>query len=465
MDGGPVSAAAVGAVFNATLRISQVVYELKAVGEQARDLLDSTEHVSNSLETTKVLRRQKSMHLDTTEKEWIDKVIVDAGKTLNNVAALIEPVRVDMQTGFGRVGLINRGIFVFRDSPKVNTNLTRLNITSQSLNTALNILCNREGQARSPSLHTSSPEKRPCSLSLNCAGSSPPTYEESEFLNRRRRSSRLSKIPSNSSTNLPADDRVPIPGETSRTIVSEAITLSSDEAETPYGKNVSRRSSQIGFDQGKNEVEQIVTSGEVVPTPIEENGLHVSVSPASLHTQARPQSSELRAFMNLSDEKIPVVDDWEPRVPQGSYRPYHPRWDSPTQRHQQEHERSYTWQLPQAQQHPPQPHREVPPYQPNSVPNIVSMPDPGLASRRHHSLPDPELHLGIPNSPQTPPYPLDQRPQQQHRHSTPSVLLTPPASSDSRSTQPSFPLTPASSSTRRYSGKDRRRAWLEHQCG
>src|SRR5271155_5283597 len=140
MDGGTISGATVASVFNATLRISQVVYELKAVGEQTRDLLGSTEHISGTLEAARKLRRKKSEHLDATEKKWIDDVLINADKTLGTVAALIEPARVDMQTNFGRVGLATRSIFVFRDSPKVATNLARLNLASQSLSTAMNIL-------------------------------------------------------------------------------------------------------------------------------------------------------------------------------------------------------------------------------------------------------------------------------------------------------------------------------------
>src|SRR6266516_5271795 len=141
MDGGAFSGAAVSSVFVATLRIFQIGYELKAVGEQTRDLLDSTDHVSTGLQAVKTLRRKKSQHLDITEKKWIDEVLANTEKTLGNVAKLIEPARVDLQTKFGHVGLVNRGLFVFRDSPRVATNLARLNLASQSLNTAMNILC------------------------------------------------------------------------------------------------------------------------------------------------------------------------------------------------------------------------------------------------------------------------------------------------------------------------------------
>lgn len=183
---GPLTAATVGTVVSTTLRISAVAYELKAVGENARDLLDSTKLVSNNLQTARTLRRQKSIHFDTNEKKWIDSVLASTDKTLSNVAALIEPARVDMQTKFGGIGLVNRGLFVFRDSPKVQTHLARLSIASGSLNAVLNILCDREGRSASMasmSKVNSWPDpaimKRQSHSSLRSEFSSPPAYQDS----------------------------------------------------------------------------------------------------------------------------------------------------------------------------------------------------------------------------------------------------------------------------------------------
>jgi hypothetical protein len=139
------SVSAVSAALNVTIRISQAIYELKAVDQQARDLLETTGHVEHNLGPVKTLRRQKSMHMSHTEMIWIDGVITNAENTVQNVAALIEPARVDMQTKFGKVGFRNKVAFVLRDSPRVVTNLSRLSIANQSLNTAMGILSNRGG--------------------------------------------------------------------------------------------------------------------------------------------------------------------------------------------------------------------------------------------------------------------------------------------------------------------------------
>ncbi|KIW12403.1 hypothetical protein PV08_09680 [Exophiala spinifera] len=227
MDGGTVSAAAVSSATNAVLRVSQIIYELIAVGEQARDLLAATKHVAKSLDTTRHLRRCKSMHLEATEKEWIDSIMVDASKTLNNVATLVESVRVDMQTKHGKIGLVNRGLFVFRDSPKIPTQLTQLSIASQSLNTALTILSQREGQPSPSMLHHPKLDHRRSTASLISSPKQPPNYEESEFLNRRRRSSNTSSLLS--PVQSPNEEPLSTPGGASVILEDEDTVLRSNQ--------------------------------------------------------------------------------------------------------------------------------------------------------------------------------------------------------------------------------------------
>jgi hypothetical protein len=179
-----------GTSLNTVVKIGQTVYELIAVSEQARDLLDSANHVTSSVEVVRSLRRQKSGHLQAEEKKWIDQVVNDTEKTLVNVAALVEPARVDMQTRFGKIGLLKRALFVFRDSPKVATNLARLTLTSQSLNTALGLLSSREG-LRARTIQAWDSANLPpsdCSTTAHIDIKSPPSYEESEYLSRKRMS-------------------------------------------------------------------------------------------------------------------------------------------------------------------------------------------------------------------------------------------------------------------------------------
>ena len=196
MDGG---VSAIGSVINASWRIATVVYELKAVGEQTRDLLDTTSQVSSTLQHAQVLRRQRSGLLNVTEKKWIDDVLHASERAVGNVAALIEPARVDMQTQCNKIRLFTRGQFILRDSPKVQVQLGRFGIAAQGLNTAMGVLCTREGSVTS----LKSPADGGAITKVDSGGSEnelkpPPSYEVVELLDRRRESvlkRRASKLP------------------------------------------------------------------------------------------------------------------------------------------------------------------------------------------------------------------------------------------------------------------------------
>lgn len=175
------------AAAGATFRLSQIAHELSSVDEQTQDLLDSTKHVSSNLKSARTMRRQKSQFLSTDEKKWVDGVLEDTDRCLRDFATLVEPARVDLQTGSGRVSLLNRGLWVFRDGPKVATSLARLNLTSQSLNSAITILCNKGSMVNSIRIEgTIVNTSRPQSLISKDSKQSLPTYSESEFLNRNR---------------------------------------------------------------------------------------------------------------------------------------------------------------------------------------------------------------------------------------------------------------------------------------
>ncbi|KAK6005790.1 hypothetical protein QM012_007432 [Aureobasidium pullulans] len=174
-DGGIGTATAVGSAANVSLRLFQVIYEFKAVGQQTRDLLDSTKHVSSSLESAQTMRQQKSAFLSADERRWIDSIIIDTKRCLESVAALVEPARVDLQTKSGRVGFVTRSLFVFRDSPKVATNLARLNLAHQSLNAAMGVLCSK-GTYWQPASELQAVNQ--------LEAISPPSYEKDQFLQR-----------------------------------------------------------------------------------------------------------------------------------------------------------------------------------------------------------------------------------------------------------------------------------------
>ncbi|KAI4736742.1 hypothetical protein E4T50_12772 [Aureobasidium sp. EXF-12298] len=119
-----------GSGLTSLFKIGRTVYELVAVTEQTHNLLDSANHVSSSVETVRSLRRQKSGLLQAEEKKWMDRVISDTEKTLNSVASLVEPARVDIQTNFGKIGLVNRALSHYAElegehSSQSNSSLSR----------------------------------------------------------------------------------------------------------------------------------------------------------------------------------------------------------------------------------------------------------------------------------------------------------------------------------------------------
>lgn len=212
LDGGAVSASAITSTFTAVLRISQAVYELKAVGEQTRDLLDTTKYVNSSLESVRELRRKKSDLLNREEKKWIDQQTEFTQKAVDSVAVLIERARVDMQakseTGneddykTKHIKIHHRARFVLEDGPKVQTNLMKVTMAMNGLNSAMVTLSSREGHDvhLHPSIGSTRRNASP--------GRAPPPYVENDFLNRRRTISasvQKSKVPQKLGFVLPGD--------------------------------------------------------------------------------------------------------------------------------------------------------------------------------------------------------------------------------------------------------------------
>jgi hypothetical protein len=195
LDGGVISTSAITSTFTAVLRISQAVYELKAVGEQTRDLLDTTKYVNSSLESVRELRRKKSALLNREEKRWIDQQVEFTQRAVDNVAVLIERARVDMQakndTGneddyqTKHIKIHHRARFVLRDGPKVQTNLMNVNMAMNGLNSAMVTLSSREGHDAHLRVATSRPGGASGRRSTS-PGNAPPPYAEGGFMYRRK---------------------------------------------------------------------------------------------------------------------------------------------------------------------------------------------------------------------------------------------------------------------------------------
>ena len=127
---------------NFSLKILQVSYQLKAVGEQTTDLLRTTEHVCRNLNEARRLRHLKTSLIGADDGAWMDNQIKDCEQALQEVQQLIEPARVANATTESINAKI-RVLWVLRDCPKVANKHDRLNTCHQTLNNIILILQTR----------------------------------------------------------------------------------------------------------------------------------------------------------------------------------------------------------------------------------------------------------------------------------------------------------------------------------
>lgn len=145
---------AVSSSINATIKILEITYQLKAVDEQTADLLSTTRHVDSMVQEAHRLRRLKAGLLNNSERTWIDAVISDTENALRGVAKLVEPCRVDKATKHGiRFG--HRVMWVFRDNPSVRDKHQKLQVCHQSLTVVFTCLYSKDAVVLAPA-----PEER-----------------------------------------------------------------------------------------------------------------------------------------------------------------------------------------------------------------------------------------------------------------------------------------------------------------
>lgn len=120
LDGGATTVlSAVSGALTTTVRITEKVFEILAVGEQSRSLLATINQVNQQLDTARSLRRQKSGLLSTNEKDSIQQTFKSTEEALERVARLVEKTRVDREIHGGKVGFYSRMHFVLKDSPNI----------------------------------------------------------------------------------------------------------------------------------------------------------------------------------------------------------------------------------------------------------------------------------------------------------------------------------------------------------
>ncbi len=151
---------AISSSINATIKILEVTYQLKAVDEQTADLLTTTRHVDFMVQEARFLRRLKAGLLNTRERTMIDRIISDTEDALRAVAKLVDRVRVDKDTT-NSIKFGHRVTWAFRDNPSVRDKHMRLQVCCHSLTSAFTCLYSKDVMVIAPAPEGKSEEQPP----------------------------------------------------------------------------------------------------------------------------------------------------------------------------------------------------------------------------------------------------------------------------------------------------------------
>ncbi|KAJ5698128.1 hypothetical protein N7462_000133 [Penicillium macrosclerotiorum] len=115
------------------LRGSGKNVQLASVNEQTAELLKTTNHIIHQLHETQRLRGIKDRFLSSRDKTWIDTTVQDVEDAVHDVSILLEPTRVELETGDGRLSLTRQLRWVYRDSQRARDKSHRLLACHSSL--------------------------------------------------------------------------------------------------------------------------------------------------------------------------------------------------------------------------------------------------------------------------------------------------------------------------------------------
>lgn len=177
----PTAVAVLASVLGSTVKLAEKGFEICAVDEQARGLLQMVQQVGGQLDDARALRRQNSGRLTDFERRMYDNAFRRGEDAIRQVASLTERPRVDMQQSGGQISMNTRTVFILRNSQNLNVSLTQLGIASQGLDTTILQLNGRDSR---PSSSAGSP---PMQSPMQGEWKPPPAYDESLFLSAGRR--------------------------------------------------------------------------------------------------------------------------------------------------------------------------------------------------------------------------------------------------------------------------------------
>ncbi|KAJ5769202.1 hypothetical protein N7520_003761 [Penicillium odoratum] len=114
-------------------RISERDIHLSSVNEQTAEMLKTKDHALTQLREAQRLRQLKGPLLDPSEMLWMDNTILDVENAALGVAILLEPTRVEKETGNGKLSLGRQFRWVYRDSQRARDMINRLLACHSSL--------------------------------------------------------------------------------------------------------------------------------------------------------------------------------------------------------------------------------------------------------------------------------------------------------------------------------------------
>lgn len=116
----------------ATIKIVEVIYQIRATDEQTSDILNTANHVERNLKEADRLLRQKGSLLDKDENAWAVSAIRDAREALQSVAKLIEPARVEKMTRKD-IGVMTKTFWAFKSNTQARDKHAMVNVCHQTL--------------------------------------------------------------------------------------------------------------------------------------------------------------------------------------------------------------------------------------------------------------------------------------------------------------------------------------------
>jgi hypothetical protein len=108
-------------------------FHLSSVNEETAEMLKKTDHTLTQLHEVRRLRQLKAPLLDPGENLWMENTILDVENAARDVAILLEPIRVERETGNGKIGLGRQFRWAYHDNQRARDMTNRLLACHSSL--------------------------------------------------------------------------------------------------------------------------------------------------------------------------------------------------------------------------------------------------------------------------------------------------------------------------------------------